>query len=543
MELLISLGLLLILAKLLEGVATRLRQSALIAYVAAGIILGPALGLVEATDELKLFFGIGVVFLFFLIGVEEMDVSGLAATLRGRFFLAGILAFAVSFTFAMTVTYYVLDQPPATAIAISGILSLSSLGVVAKTLSDLGRLREPLGLEIFTTVVILEIVGLLVVSFSLRQLANNGSFTLWTVPILLAEIVGFAVVAWLLAAKVFPPLVALLRRAIDAPQLGMGLITGVLLLMVGLLDRIGLHGSLAALLLGVALSGLPHRLRTEILPGVRGLAHGLFIPLFFASAGIYLDASFRLLPALSIVAVVLVAVLGKFLGTLAGVILARLNQPLAVASGMMGKGVVEIALLVVMLNMGAISQELFSLLVLIMICFLLAIPPIMGHAIRQAERVQIGKGANLPKFVVPSFAKYALENKTVLDIMDRGRQFPSADITIQKFVDFWASPDQSDYVVTREPRKLAGVVYLKDVRHISKERWGNITLEDLLELEPIVASPDELLDDVATRMADSNMTVIPVVDKATGELLGSITNSDIMASVIGADRPRKARQA
>lgn len=533
MELLLSLGLLLIVAKLLEGVAMRLRQSALIAYVAAGIILGPALGLVEATDELKLFFGIGVVFLFFLIGVEEMDVSGLAATLRGRFFLAGTLAFLVSFGFALVVMLVVLKQPMANAIAISGILSLSSLGVVAKVLSDLGCLREPLGLEIFTTVVIVEIIGLLVVSFSLRNIAQEGSFTPWTVPILLAEIAGFAVVAWLLAAKVFPPLVARLRRVMDVPQLAMGLVTGGLLLTVGLFDKIGVHGALGALLLGVALSGLPYRLRAEILPGVRGLAHGLFIPLFFASAGIYLDFSFRSLPAWSIVAVVLVAVLGKFAGTVVGVTVARLTRPLAIASGMMGKGVAEIALLVVMLNMGAISQELFSLLILIMICFLLIVPPIMGRAIARAEHIDGAKTPKLPKFVVPSFARYALDNKTVQDILERGRQFPSSGITIQKFIDLWAASDQSDYVVISEPKKLAGVVYLKEIRHIQKERWGTVTLGELLELEPIVASPDELLDDVVRRMADANVILVPVIDKATGELVGSITNSDIMASVIG----------
>jgi Kef-type K+ transport system membrane component KefB len=536
MELLVSLGLLLIIAKLLEGVATRLRQSSLIAYVAAGIILGPVLGWVEATEQLRLFFGIGVVFLFFLIGVEEMDVSGLAATIRGRFFLAGTVAFLVSFGFAFAVMRGVLEQPMVNSLAISGILALSSLGVVAKVLSDLGRLREPLGLEIFTTVVILEIIGLLVVSFSIRAIDAEGSFTPWTVPILLAEIAGFAVVAWLLASKVFPPLVARLRRVIDAPQLAMGLITGGLLLTVGLVDKIGIHGSLGALLLGVALSGLPHRLRTEILPGVRGLAYGLFIPLFFASAGIYLDFSFTSLPAWWIVAVVLVAVLGKFAGTLVGVIVARLTQPLAIASGMMGKGVVEIALLVVMLNMGAISQELFSLLVLIMICFLLIVPPVLGRAIDRAERVAAEGSPKLPKFVVPSFARYALDNKTVQDIMDRGRQFPNSGITIQKFIDLWASSDQSDYVVTKDPKTLAGVLYLKDIRHINKERWGTVTLEDLLELEPIVASPDDLLDDVTRRMADGDMTVVPVVDKATGELVGSITSSDIMASVIGAGK-------
>jgi Kef-type K+ transport system membrane component KefB len=155
MEVLISLGLLLIIAKLFEGVASRLRQSSLVACVAAGIILGPVLGLVEATADLGLFFGIGVVFLFFLIGAEGLDVSGLAATLRGRFFLAGALAFLVSFGFALAVMLSVLELPVENAIAVAGILALSSLGVVAKVLSDLGRLREPAGLEIVTTVVTL----------------------------------------------------------------------------------------------------------------------------------------------------------------------------------------------------------------------------------------------------------------------------------------------------------------------------------------------------------------------------------------------------
>ena len=85
---LLSLALLLIVAKLAEGLATRLGQSSLMAYVLTGIVLGPALGVVEVQADLTLFFGIGVVFLFFLIGVDELDISGFVETLRGRFFLA-----------------------------------------------------------------------------------------------------------------------------------------------------------------------------------------------------------------------------------------------------------------------------------------------------------------------------------------------------------------------------------------------------------------------------------------------------------------------
>lgn len=540
---LLALGLLLIIAKLLEGVAVRLRQSSLIAYVAAGIILGPLLGVVEPTDsnfsELAIFFAIGVIFMFFLIGVDEMDVSGLLATIRGRFFIAGFIAFALPLAFGLTVTLGVLEEDLATAIALAGILALSSLGVVARVLGDMGQLKRPLGLEVFTTVVIVEIIGLLVVSFSLQEVGREGGFRPWDVPILLLEIVGFAIGAWLLASRVFPRLVVRLRRIIGAPQMALGLITGGLFLTVVGVEEIGLHGSLGALLLGMALSGLPHRLRTEILPGVRGLAQGLFIPLFFASAGLYLDLSFTKLATLSIVAVVLAAVLGKFAGAIVGVAMARLDRPLAIASGLMGKGVVEIALLLVMLNIEVngepiISRELFSLLIVTMLGFIFLVPPIMGVAIR---RVGTTEKPTLPRVLVPSFARYALDTVTVENVIDKGRQFPTVSISVQKFVDFWVVPDQQDYVVVGQSGTLAGIASVHDLRKLPNDQWDSTPLEKLVEPHHAVAWPDEPLDDVLERMADNRLAVLPVVDPLTNEVISSITNSDLLTTIIEPQKP------
>ena len=67
--------------------------------------------------------------------------------------------------------------------------------------------------------------------------------------------------------------------------------------------------------------------------------------------------------------------LGKFAGAIMGSLIARLDAPLALASGLMAKGVVEVALLLVMLEVGAISQELFSLLTIIMLGFIFLVPP------------------------------------------------------------------------------------------------------------------------------------------------------------------------
>jgi len=527
---LLGLGLLLITAKLLEGLAIRVKQSSMVAFVASGIILGPVLGIVEMSTELEIFFGIGVIFMFFLIGVDEMDVSGLLATFRGRFFLAGLIGFLVPFGLGILVTLQVLDEPPARAIALAGILALSSLGVVAKVLGDLGQLKQPLGLQVFTTVVVLEVIGLILVSVSLQEVGNAGSFSPWRVPLLLLEIAGFALGAWILAAWVFPPLVVRLQRFLGAPQLALGLITGGLLLAVAGVEEIGVHGSLGALLVGVALSRLPHRLRTEILPGVRGLAHGIFIPLFFASAGLYLDLSFTTLSATVIASVVLAAVAGKFGGTMIAVVAARLDRPLAIASGMMAKGVVEIALLLVMLNMGAISPELFSLLTVIMLAFIFLVPPIIGLAIRETKT---SEHPRLPKAMVPSFARYALDGLTVEDVTDKSRQFPSDALTVQKFVDLWVVPEQHDYVVIDQSRRLAGVVSSHDLGRLPKDRWSTTTLDKLVQPDTATAIPQEPLDDILERMADNRVSVLPVVDPDTGQLIGSITTADVMGPVVG----------
>ena len=50
------------------------------------------------------------------------------------------------------------------------------------------------------------------------------------------------------------------------------------------------------------------------MPGMRSASEGLFVPLFFASAGLHFDLSFTNLPATTATALVLVPLAGKFAG-------------------------------------------------------------------------------------------------------------------------------------------------------------------------------------------------------------------------------------
>ena len=181
-EALLSIGLLVVVAKLAEGVLRRFRVNSIVAYTATGILLGPVAGIIQPTGEIQILLGIGIFLLFFLIGLDELDISGFMAAIRGRYFVAATLSVLVPMLAAMAVTSDVVhDFGPgldfSESIALAGILSLTSLGVAAKVLVDEGHLRAPIGIRIFTTALIAELSALLLVGFSIGEHTHQMSWS------------------------------------------------------------------------------------------------------------------------------------------------------------------------------------------------------------------------------------------------------------------------------------------------------------------------------------------------------------------------------
>jgi len=127
------LGILIIAAKLLGEAMHRIGQPTIIGNVLAGIIVGPALfALVDPIEEIDLFISIGVFFLFFLIGLEEIDLPGLFRVLRGRIFVGSAVGFLVPFFAAILFALSFSDMDLIKSFAIASVVGASSLGVTAK---------------------------------------------------------------------------------------------------------------------------------------------------------------------------------------------------------------------------------------------------------------------------------------------------------------------------------------------------------------------------------------------------------------------------
>ena len=525
-EALLTIGLLIVVGKLAEGLFNRLRLNSVIAYVTAGIVLGPVLDVVEPSDELTTLLGIGIFIFFFVIGFDEIDIAAFMRAIRGRLFVAASLSTLLSFLAALAVTSnLVFDfglglDSFSDAMAVAGVLALSSLGLVAKVLADEGRLRERVGVEIFGIVLIAELIALLVVGFTIREDVDAPS--LESCAILVAEVVGFVVAAWFLSKYAFPFLVMFLRRFLNATQLSFGLTLGGLFLMVEAAELCGLHGALGALLFGAALTGMPYQVRRDVLLGIRSVGEGLFVPLFFASAGLYFNLSFTSLPTATIVALVVVPLAGKFIGAFIGTYAARLDNPLAMGVGLMAKGVAEVALLLVLLEQGVIGADVFSLLALIMCGYILITPPVLSIAVDKAKP-SLKAPDHMPQFL----ANFALDGMAVDDILDRAQRQPSPDLSVREFADQWIVDHQDDYVVA-ENGEPAGVVSLRMLRYLPKDSWAQTPLSKVMRSEMVVTWPDEPVEDALQRMAENSQSALPVVERNTNRLIGVVTMRDTL---------------
>ena len=533
----LSVGLLIVAAKLLEGLFKRFNLNSIIAYTTTGVVLGPLSGVVKTSPGLEVFLGIGIFVFFFLIGLEELDIRGFFAAIRGRLFLASVLSVTISLLVSLAVTsdhlfdlHLGLDFTG--ALGLAGVLSLSSLGLVARVLIDEGRLREPVGVQIFTAVIIAELLALFVVGFTISEhfdpVGRGHSLDWISVLTLVGQILGFAVATWFVSTKLLPRVIVLLHRFLRVPQLSFGLLLGGLFLVVALAEQVGLHGSLGALLFGAALSTLPYQVRRDIMPGMKGTAEGLFVPLFFASAGLHLSLEFLKLPLETVLALTLVPLAGKFVAAFISVYITRLHAPFATAMGLMAKGVAEIALLLLLLQTGTIDKGVFSLLVLVMFGYILLTPMGISFAIGRLKHSEtvIPRG-QMP----PSLDRFALEGITIKDILDRSRSYPEQSLTLKAFVDSWILPQQNDYVVV-DKGKFAGIVSLSMLRYLPRSEWGHTHLDRVLRRHTPNANSEELVEDVLQRMTENSLTVLPVLDKNTGEFIGTVASHEILELVM-----------
>jgi nucleotide-binding universal stress UspA family protein len=179
---------------------------------------------------------------------------------------------------------------------------------------------------------------------------------------------------------------------------------------------IGVHTVLGAFVAGILVGQSPI-LSKHIDQQLRGLILAFFMPVFFGLAGLGADLTVLKAPALLWLALVLIAIasLGKFAGAFIGGKIGGLSlrESLALACAMNARGSTEVIVASIGLSLGALSRDLFTMIVAMALVTTMAMPPMLRWTLsrvplRKAERERLEREEIEARGFVPNLERLLL---------------------------------------------------------------------------------------------------------------------------------------
>ena len=382
-------------SRLLGAIFRRLGQPQVVGEIIAGILLGPsffgwlapsasaALFPSVAVSYLKVLSEYGVIFFMFLVGLE-LDPQLLRG--RGRTAVATAQAsIAVPFLLGIVLASWAYDRlaPPGVhflvfAFFMGAAMSVTAFPVLARILIERDLLRTMVGAVTVTCAAVDDLTAWCLLAFLMAG-ARSASFAtaVETVALTLAY-VAFLIVA---VRPVLGRMTALYSRA---GRLSQNLVGVVFLLVLGsglITDAIGVHAIFGAFMLGAIMPKEGPFVR-ELVEKIEDFAVVFLLPIYFAYTGLRTD--FGLMTDSSLwggaAAIIAVATLGKFGGSTIAARLSGIAWREAAAIGVLmnTRGLMELIILNIGLDLGIISPPLFAMMVLMAISTTMATTPVLS---------------------------------------------------------------------------------------------------------------------------------------------------------------------
>ncbi|MBO1750532.1 cation:proton antiporter [Actinotalea sp. BY-33] len=355
----------LIIAAAAGALAQMLRQPLVVAYIAVGILVGPAaLGLITATEQVALLAKVGIAVLLFLVGLKLdlhlIRTTGPVALVTGL----GQVVFTSVIGFGIT---WALGYDVVTAVYVAVALTFSSTIIIVKLLSDKRELDELHGriavgfLIVQDVVVVLAMIVITAIGVGTDQ--DVGTEVAWTALRGAAFLVGIA----LLARYVLPRLLDRLASSGELIVL-FGLVWAVAVAAAS--DAIGLSMEVGAFLAGVSLASTSYR---EALGARLVSLRDVLILFFFIDLGStmeFAEARAQVVPALllsafvlignPVIVMVIMGVMGyrKRVSFLAGLAVAQISEfslilaALAMSVGHIGSEALSLVTMVGVITIG-----------------------------------------------------------------------------------------------------------------------------------------------------------------------------------------------
>ncbi len=419
-----QLALLLVFAHGFGALARRLHQPAIIGALVAGLVLGPSVFgvlwpggegwlLPQHSQPLGVVSQVSLLVLLVVLGAET-DLGLIRRLGRPA---AVVTAFSIVVPLVVGLAAGKL-APGALlghgagrgtfALVLAGALSVSSLPVVARTISELGMLRRNFGQVSIVAATVNDVYGFVVLAV---VAALSGSTASSGPMALVVALGGLAVFAVLLVVAGQPLVDGLLRRV---RRHGPNVVGSLAVCLVAafaaatITQGIGIDGALGAFLAGVLL-GRSRFQQSQALRHLESFSAALCAPLYFATAGLRVDVTkLASLPVLvSFFVLLAVAAASKFGSVLAGARAVRLPWREGGALGVVlnGRGALQVIIGSAGLELGLLSGSAYTVIILLSIVTSVAVPPLLRRITRDwsgttEEQQRLGREQELEANVV-----------------------------------------------------------------------------------------------------------------------------------------------
>ncbi|MDO9196311.1 cation:proton antiporter [Rhodoferax sp.] len=394
---LMQLTVIVLAARIGGGVALRIGQSMVVGEIVIGILLGPSLFGLLAPDVFQYVFHsgtpepmqmlsqIGLVLLMFQIGLE-FDFSHLSAQ-RNRRAVMWIASFSLVVPFvlgfivgqASAATLSPGAHPLGTALFVATAFSITALPILGRIMMEFNMTRTPIGVIAISAAAINDVIGWLLLALITTLTLSNFDAPSFALKVVL--VLGFFLASWFLIR----PLMKRILHRCDA-QSGalshnlLGIVLAGIFLSAMTTYQLGIFAIFGGFMMGVLLHDEHAFVRawtTRISPFVMVF----FLPIFFTYTGLRTNiGSLDTLGAWGWCAlIVFLATLGKYGGAYIAARAAGMNHHEGKVMGIMmnTRALMELIVINVGYDLGVISQQMFTILVIMAIFSTVVTSPLL----------------------------------------------------------------------------------------------------------------------------------------------------------------------
>src|SRR5712691_8268700 len=393
---------LLVCGRVLGEAMQRIGQPAIMGQLLAGVLLGPSvLGALAPDLQLAVFPGskeqsemisavsqLGILMLLLLTGMEtDLGLVRRAGATALSISIAGIaIPFLCGVLLGELLPSELLpnpDQRLITTLFLGTALAISSVKIVAMTIRELDFMRRTLGQLTVAAAIIDDTIGWIILAIILG-VAQHGQVELASLAQTVIGTLLFLALSFTFGRRL---VFLLIRWVNDNFVSDFPVITAILVVMgcMALITHaLGVHTILGAFVAGMLVGQSPILTR-HIYEQLRGLIVALFMPVFFGLAGLSANIDVLANPSMLLLSLllILIASIGKFSGAFLGGAFGGMTwrESVALGCGMNARGSTEVVVATIGLGTGALSQNLFTMILAMAGVPTMPMPPMLRWAV------------------------------------------------------------------------------------------------------------------------------------------------------------------